>query len=344
MKKRVATQKEIAKRLNISVSSVSRALQNHHTIGLGTRLKVQKLAKELNYEPNQTAIFFQQQRRFTIGVILPELSEYFFSAAITGIEDAAYKHKYTVLIGQSHDNEAKEKQLVTTMKEHRVDGLIVSVSKNTVNLDHFKMLKEYGLPIVFFDRIPALPDIHYVACNVESGTVKAINFLIKKGHKVIGLINGPTSLTASRERLNGYIEGLTKRKIKYDPSLVADTDLSKQSTEEAIGQLLGLKRKPTAIVAFNDYVALDAVQYALKKGFTIYRDLSFVSYANLPMSSYTAFPPLASVEQFPYQQGENATEILLKLLGNEPAGESAYKIILEPELVIHDLQPGRSYV
>src|SRR5213083_2139500 len=124
------TIKEIAKRLNISVSTVSRALHDHHSIGLQTKMRVQQLAKELNYEPNQTAIFFQQRRTFTVGVILPELSEAFFSSAISGIEDCAYKNNYTVIMGQSHDSEDKEKLLIETMKNHRVDGLLISIAKN----------------------------------------------------------------------------------------------------------------------------------------------------------------------------------------------------------------------
>src|SRR5215211_9397817 len=114
------TIKEIAKTLNISVSTVSRALHDHSSIGLRTKMRVKQLAKELNYEPNQTAIFFQQGKTFTIGVILPELSEAFFSSAISGIEDAAHKANYTVLMGQSHDVVDKEKELINAMKKHRV--------------------------------------------------------------------------------------------------------------------------------------------------------------------------------------------------------------------------------
>src|SRR5215217_9203811 len=125
------TLKEIAKKLNISVSTVSRALHDHPTIGLTTRLRVKKMAADLNYEPNQTAIFFQKGKTFTIGVILPDLSEAFFSCAINGIEDTASKNNYTVLLAQSHDDGEKEKKIVETMKNHRVDGLLVSISKNT---------------------------------------------------------------------------------------------------------------------------------------------------------------------------------------------------------------------
>src|ERR1051325_9214606 len=121
MKKPVATIKEIAKRLNVSVSTVSRALHDHHSIGLRTKMRVQQLAKELKYEPNQTAIFFKQRKTFTIGVILPHLSEHFFSSAISGIEDFANTKNYNVLLGQSHDDENREKQIIDTMKNHRVD-------------------------------------------------------------------------------------------------------------------------------------------------------------------------------------------------------------------------------
>lgn len=332
------TLKEIAKRLNISVSTVSRALHDHASIGLRTKMRVKQLAKELDYEPNQTAIFFQQGKTFTLGVILPELSEAFFSTAISGIEDTAYKSKYTVLLGQSHDNEEREKQIVETMKNHRVDGLIVSISKNTTNYDHFKSLKKYNIPIVFFDRIPDIPDINYVACNIQSGTIQAVNFLLKKGFRIIGMINGPDKLVASQQRLEGYLMALKKHRLKYDPNLIISSDLTKEGTYEAMRQLTTMRRKPTAVVAFNDYVALDAIKYARSLKMKINEDITFVSYANLPISHYTDFPPVASVEQYPYEQGQKVTETLLELLSkkDESKTDSHYKIILESHLIIHD--------
>jgi LacI family transcriptional regulator, repressor for deo operon, udp, cdd, tsx, nupC, and nupG len=342
VEKKLPTIKEIAKQLNISISTVSRALHDHPSIGLRTKTRVQELAKQLQYEPNQTAIFFQQGKTFTIGVILPELSEAFFSSAISGIEDAAHKANYTVLLGQSHDSVEKEKQLLDTMKNHRVDGLLVSISKNISNYEHFEALQRYNIPLVFFDRIPKIPNIHYVACNMINGTVQAINFLFKKGHRVIGMINGPEKLPAAKERLDGYIQALTKSRLKYDPALVLNCDLTRESICAVTEKLLSGRRKPTAIVAFNDYVALDAVQQAQKMKLKINKDICFVSYANLPISNYTAFPPLASVEQFPYQQGQKATETLIDLLQKKSNGETEnemntyYKIILESQLVVHD--------
>lgn len=340
MEQKPITIKEIAKRLNISFSTVSRALHDHPNIGLRTKTRVQQLAKELNYEPNQTAIFFQQRKTFTIGVILPELSEAFFSTSINGIEDTAEKNKYTVLLGQSHDSEEREKKILETMKNHRVDGVIISISKNTANYEHFESLKKFGIPVVFFDRIPKMNDIHYVACNMISGTIQAVLYLIKKGHRVIGMINGPEKLFATQERKDGYMQSMTKSRLKFDPSLVVNSDLTLEGTQLAMEELLSSKRKPTAIITFNDYVALDAIQYAQKRKRKINKDICFVSFANLPVSTYSAFPPLASVEQHPYIQGQKATEILMELMNKSkeetPQNEAFYKIIIESQLILHD--------
>jgi LacI family transcriptional regulator len=156
------------------------------------------------------------------------------------------------------------------------------------------------------------------------------------------MINGPEKLPATKERLEGYIQAMTKSRLKYDNNLVLNCDLTKESVIEATEKLLTGKRRPTAIVTFNDYVAMDAVQQARKMKFKINKDICFVSYANLPISHYTAFPPLASVEQFPYQQGQKATETLIELLSRktgtdtEPVNNTYYKIILESQLVVHE--------
>jgi len=342
MENKLPTITEIAKRLNISISTVSRALHNHHSIGLRTKIRVLELAKELNYEPNQTAIFFQQGKTFTLGVILPNLTEGFFSAAISGIEDCASKNNYTVLMGQSHDNVDKEILLMETMRNHRVDGVLISIAKDTTHYEHFESLKRYNIPVVFFDRIPNIPNIHYVACNLVSGTIEAINFLFKKGHRVVGMINGPEKLFASKERKEGYIIAMTKSRLKFDPWLIVNTDLSSERVSAATKELLSSKRKPTAIVTFNDYVALDAVKYAQSQKLRINKDICFVSYANEPWNNYTVFPPLASVEQFPYLQGQKATEILLELLNKKNSknenNHTYYKIILDSQLVVKNKQ------
>ena len=338
MDNKLPTLKEIAKRLKFSVSTVSRALHDHPSIGLRTKMQVQQLAKELNYEPNQSALFFKQQKTHSIGVILPNLKEDFFSQAINGIEDISNKHNYSVLIGQSHDNIDKEKQIVIAMKNHRVDGLIVSISKHTQNYDHFTALEKYNIPVVFFDRVPDLPTVHKVSSDINNGTKQAVEFLVAKGHRRIGMINGPEEMKSCKERMATYMEVLQKKRIKIDLRLIVTTDLTQEQTYDAMEKLLDLKSPPTAILTMNDYVALDAIQYARKAKVKINKDICFVSYANLPITTYLEFPPLASVEQYPYQQAKKATEILFDLLNEENKGKEkpTFKnILIEGELIVH---------
>jgi LacI family transcriptional regulator len=337
MKSKPTTIKDIAKILNISVSTVSRGLKDHPNIGLTLRQKIKKLARDMNYEPNQTAIFLQKGRTQTIGVILPELSEAFFSSAISAIEDTAYKRNYTVLLAQSHDDEALEKSLVEKMRNHRVDGLLVSVGKNTSSYQHFENLRNHNIPVVFFDRIPAMSNIHYVACNMENGTIEAVEYLLKKGHRAIGLINGPSTIYASNERREGYIKAMTKNRLKFDPTLTVSCDLTEAGTRKAVDDLLNSKRKPTAIVTFNDYVALFAIKYIRELNLKLNEDIEFVSYANLPLINFMENVPAASVEQFPYLQGQKAADILLDLLNQKALHiqeqTAYYKIIIDSQLV-----------
>ena len=336
MEQKPATIKEIASRLNVSISTVSRALHNHPSIGLRTKLQVQQLAEELNYEPNQAAISFKQGRTQTIGVILPNLGEEYFSMAINGIEDIATKNKYTVLIGQSHDDVVREQQIVDTMRRHRVDGLIVSLSKTTKTYEHFDQLRNYKIPVVFFDRVPDDKAAYTVSCNLGNSSVELVDWLVSKGHKQIGFIKGPETLIHSGQRLEGYQEGLKKHRLKADSSLVVTTDLSKKKTNDAMQKLLALKIRPTAVIAFNDYVALDAIKYTRDQGLKINKDIFFVSYANLPVTSYMDEPPIASVEQFPYEQAEKATEILLELIQAKGSLEGIpKKTVLESKVVVN---------
>ena len=336
MDQKPATIKEIANRLNVSVSTVSRALHNHSSIGLRTKIQVQSLAKELKYEPNQAAISFKQGRTMILGVILPNLGEEYFSMAINGIEDIATKNKYTVLIGQSHDEVAREEQITEAMRRQRVDGLIVSLSKTTKSFEHFEQLKNYNIPIVFFDRVPDTADAYTVSCNLENSSVELVDWLVANGHKKIGFIKGPDTLIHSKQRLKGYQDGLKKHKLKADKSFIVSTDLSKMKTQDAMHKLLALKTRPTAVIAFNDYVALEATRYTRKQGLKINKDISFVSYANLPITSYLDDPPLASVEQFPYQQAEKAAHILLQLIQSKGVNDHIpRKIVLESKVVVN---------
>ncbi len=339
MDQKPATIKEIAMRLNVSVSTVSRALHNHPSIGLHTRMQVKKLATELHYEPNQAAISFKKGRTFTIGVILPNLGEEFFSMAINSIEDMASKNNYTVLIGQSHDDKEREKKIVETMRKHRVDGLLASISKNTDSYEHFEELKKYKIPVVFFDRVPESKDAYKVSCSLKQSSTEMVDWLIRHSRKRIGFIKGPGSMVSTDERLQGYIQGLAKNNVKIDRNLIVETDLTKNKNIEAIKKLLSLKDVPDAVIAFNDYVAFDSIRYARDMKYKINRDIYFASYANLPVSSYLDDPPIITVEQFPGQQAEKATSILFELIeAKDSAVEIKNKMMLEGRLVINQKQ------
>lgn len=336
MEQKPATIKEIARRLNVSVSTVSRALHNHPSIGIRTKAQVHQLAKELKYEPNQAAISFKKGKTMILGVILPNLSEEYFSIAINGIEDVAIKNNYTVLIGQSHDDVKREEQITEAMRRQRVDGLIVSLSTTTKSYQHFEQLKNYNIPVVFFDRVPDLSWAYSVSCDLESSSVALVDWLVNKGHKHIGFIKGPETLIHSKQRLTGYYEGLKKNKLKADASLVVSTDLSKQKTQDAIHKLLALRNRPTAVIAFNDYVALESIRYCRNQGLKINKDIYFASYANLPVTNYLDEPPVISVEQFPYQQAEKAAAILLNLIDSKgDVFGIPHRTILESKVVVN---------
>lgn len=314
MDSKLPTIKEIAQKLNVSVSTVSRALANHPRIGLGTKERVQKLAKELGYEPNTQAIFFKQKRTFIIGVILPFIREEFFSQAICGIESGAHQHNYTILFGQSYDDAEQEKKVVEIMRKQRVDGLIISLSKNTNDTSHLKSFENHKIPVVFFDRVPDNNNCNKVYCDLYTGTVDIVNWLYNHGCRRIALINGPKKLSASTERLKGYMYGIQRQKLKIDMQLVEVSDFTKESTFTAMSTLLSLKQPPDAIISFNDYVHMDAVQYAHHKKIKINKDILFASFANLPITGYTSYPPKISLEQYPVTQGEKAIEIMVQLL------------------------------
>lgn len=334
MENKLPTIKEIAQRLKVSVSTVSRALSDHPRIGTQTKLRVQQLAKELNYEPNAQAVFLKQRKTSVIGVILPYIREEFFSDAISGIESAAIEYDYTILFGQSYDDPEKENKVIDAMRKQRVDGLIISLSKQTNKYEHLEALEKYEIPVVYFDRVPPFEKANKVYCNLYKGTVEMVGWLFSRGYRRIALINGPDRLQASRERLNGYIEGVSKRKLKIDMQLVEKTDLSKESTRNAVQKLLSLKNPPTAIITFNDYVHMDAVQYAQQQNIRINQDIAFVSYANLPITSYTAFPPLVSVEQYPYGQGVKAMEVMMKIIANKVAGKPWQDVYYQEEMQV----------
>jgi DNA-binding LacI/PurR family transcriptional regulator len=336
-KNKLPTIKEIAKRLNVSASTVSRALHDHPSIGLVTTMRVRKVAEELGYEANKMAIYFKERKTYTIGVIIPDLAEPFFSAALTGVEDAAEASNYNVIIGQSLDNFEREKKIVENMKDHRVDGVLVSLTKETSTYEHFDSLKKYNIPVVFFDRVPGRKDINYVACNLVSGMLQAITKLVTMGHSRIGLINGPAKLAATLQRLEIYFRCLKENNLPMDQDIIVSTTLAKADNLKAMNKLLALDEPPTAVIVFNDYVLLDCMTAVKTSGLEVNKDISFISFANLPIWEYMDSVPLASIEQFANKQATMAAEFLFRLINNatspNPAELPLLQHIIDSEMV-----------
>ncbi|WP_118195630.1 LacI family DNA-binding transcriptional regulator [Albibacterium indicum] len=333
MKNAPPTLKEIAKRLKLSTSTVSRALKDHPSIGLVTTMRVKKLAEELNYEPNNRAIFFKQQKTFTIGVVLPSLSESFFSTAISAIENKATEEDYTVILGQSLDDEKRQSRILETLRKHRVDGIIVSVGKNTSNFEFIETLGKAGIPIVFFDCVPDRADVIRIVSDLKPGIMEAIDTFVSCGHNQIALINGPKTLLASKERLEGYKQGLKKNNILFNKDYVFTSDLSEEDNKRVMSELIALPNRPSAIICFSDYVALDTMKVAKERGLNINQDVSFISFSNFPIWNHIENKPMASIEQFAGKQAEKAAAILFDLI-NERQGVDN-KLISYPSKLIH---------
>lgn len=330
-----ATIKEIARRLKISTSTVSRALNDHPSIGWATTTRVKKVAEELNYVPNQTAIFFKQRKTFTIGVILPSLSEPFFASAISEIENFATEHKYTVIMGQSLDDPEREVKIIETMKKHRVDGILMSMGKNTGDYSFIDSLS--GIPIVFFDCVPDIADVNVVMSNLETGMLEAIDTFVSCGHTAIALINGPATLPASIERAEAFRKGLKNNNLEITEDYITHTDLTTAGNEKAIFKLLNSADRPSAIICFNDFVTLDVMKHVRQKGLSLNHDIHFISYANYPLWKYIENPPMASIEQFPDKQALKASQILLALIDAVDTPDPQ-RIVFDSSLISQDFK------
>ncbi len=331
------TMKEIAKQLGVSITTVSRALQNHPRIGLRTREQVQELVRKLGYLPNASAISLKKRRTFNIGVVLPALTEQFFSLAISGIEDAAMRQGYSVLVVQSRNDFERERAAITSLVKHGVDGIIASVASQTHTYKHFDDIVKHGVPVVFFDRVIKRPTSSCVYSDITAGAFQAVAFLIGRGLTRIALLNGPSTLQATDERLRGYVDALRQHAIPVDIRYIKGVNLAREDTVKKTVELLNLPDPPQAVLAFHDYVALDAMQVCKARGLRINQDISFVSFSNLSFCSYLEYPPIASIEQFPYEMGEKAALILLASL-EKPEGTPRQEVVIPSKLVVREGQ------
>jgi len=335
MKKGV-TIKDIAKKLNMSFSTVSKALSNDLSISILTRERVKSLAAEWNYIPNEAARHFKLNKTFTLGLIIPNLLDQFFVLAINGVEQVAAHKKYNVIVSQSHEDSEKEEKIVDLMIRNRVDGVIAAIAKNTNDMSPFRKLINIGIPVVFIARPPIEP-FNYVYVNSLEGAIKAMDFLFEKGHRRIGHIMGPPSMSVSQLRLEGYKKALLKHSLDFDSSLVKQVDLTPQSTYDVMEQFIEMDLPPTAIYTFKNYISLDAIDYLKSKHPEKLEKIDFVGFGNLPLIQHLDHKPIASIDESPHEMGEEAAQLLFKFIDNDRLQDNMHyeKIQIPCRLVIH---------
>jgi len=325
------TLKYIAQQLNISISTVSRALQNHPRIGLQTRERVQKMAKELDYEPNAIALSLKKQYTKTLGVVVPELTLHFFSLILSGMDDTAFHAGYNLLITQSSENFEREKLQIHNLYKANVDGILIATSKQTADYSYFNQLKSKGFPVVFFSRIH--PDYPSVQSNDRSGAFMATEHLIAKDCKNIAHIAGPWHLQNTHYRVDGYVNALKNYGKSPSIEYLVYSDLERDSNIDAINKLLQLPVIPDAIFCFNDYVAYDIIQVLKEKNIKVGKAILIVGYGNQPIAMHMS-PSLTTIDQQAYQIGQKSVEMMMSILKGDITQKISLASELETKLII----------
>jgi len=330
------TIKDIAKALNFSTSTVSRALRGSYEISTETKKLVLEYAEKINYRPNPVALSLKERKSRAIGVVISEIANTFFSEAINGIESIAYNRGYHVIITQSHESEEREKVNVMHHASRAVDGLLISLSSGTVDLIYLKELYEKGLPIVFFDRITDEINTHKVTANNYLGALHATEHLIFQGFKKIAHITSAPYLSITKERLHGYQEALEKHNIPFNESLIKYCNhggMIAEEVEQAIAELFKSKTKPDAIFTASDRIT--TVCFAALKGIKPKREVGFVGFSNTKVGELFD-PPMTVVQQPAFEIGQTATEMLIQMIESKrPVLEFETKI-LDTELIIRE--------
>jgi DNA-binding LacI/PurR family transcriptional regulator len=328
-----ATIKDIAKTLNISISTVSRALRNAPDIKAETRKAVLALSEELSYQPSRLALSFQQRQTHTIGVIVPNL-DWVLSQMVKGIDEVALEAGYTVMVCQSNESFGREMVNTRRLLESLVDGFIISVSSETKVFDHFRKIQQKNMPMVFFDRV--LPDIEgpRVRLDNQDGGFQATEHLIEQGYRRIAILAGPRNLGIGNERLEGYLAALKKHRIKADPEMIIHCDFNQQKALEATHDLLRRKKRPDAIFAISDRMAIGAMLAIKEWGLQMPQDIGLVGFNNEPAVGLVT-PAISSVEQPAFELGKTAAKLFIECM-HDDSGLLQEDIVLRPKLFIRE--------
>ncbi len=315
MRKDALTIKDIAKEFNLSTSTISRALRDDPTIGASTREKIKKYAHDHNYQPNAMAAGLRTKKSNVIGVILPQISNPFFASILDGMEKAAEENNYTIIISQSNEDVEKEKKNITSLLNARVSGILVSLSKSTVDYTHFEDVIRKHIPLVFFDRICTGLLTDKVVVDDYQGAFQAVEYLIRTGCKRIAFFGSTPHLEITKNRKNGYLDALRKYHIRFDPELVYECD-NWEDAKELTPRVLNGANPPDAIFVINDQAASGVLHAAKKAGKNVPEDLSIITFADGYVAK-NSDAMLTTIDQDGKEIGKQAMELLLSRIQEE---------------------------
>jgi LacI family transcriptional regulator len=338
MKFEALTIKDIAKALDLSISTVSKALRGSHEISEETKQAVLRYARENNYKPNPIAQSLKRGHSRSIGVIVCNIDNNFFSQVINGIESIAQNRGYNVIITQSQENYEKEVSNSDHLSSRSVDGLIISLSAETRDVDHLVKLHEKGLPIVFFDRITDEIRTHRIVANNYKGAYEATQHLLQQGCRRIAHVTSSGSLSITRERLEGYKQALKDAGVAVDDRLIKfcpHSGMIREETQQALTELLQLPERPDAIFTASDRLSTTTLSLLQAMHIPIPCEIALVGYTN-SISAEIFNPSLTSVVQPALEMGKLATEMLLSLIESRRPVTQFEKRILDTELQIRE--------
>lgn len=336
MRKSKITIKELAERLNVSPSTISRALQNHPSIGKKMTAEVHQLAKKLGYYPNTVAANLRRKKTNLIGVLIPRIDRYFQSSAIAGIEEVASKAGYYVIIFQSNNSYQREKENARMLLTSQADGIIACLALETNNYDHLAVFKENNIPLVFFDRVCNEIETHKVIIDDFSAAIKATEHLISIGCRRIAHIAGNQHMAIFRDRLRGYQEGLRKNDIPFEEELICFTeDLSIMEGTQATQRFLDMPVIPDGIFCSNDTSAISAIQTIKKAGLNVPDDIAVVGFSNTP-TSLIIEPALTTIDDHAFEMGQAAARLVIRQIEESQQNIATETIIIRNDLIVRE--------
>lgn len=336
MKKKKTTIHDIAKHLDITASTVSRALKNSSRISDKTKKSVRATAKKLNYQPNNIAAALRKGKSNVIGIIIPMADRNFFASVIRGIEEIVNDAGYNVIICQSNDSTEKEISNINTLLESQVDCIMASYAKSTTDFEHYKGIIERDVPLILFDRLhESLEslDVDAVVIDDYMGAYKATQHLIDQGCRRIVHFSGPEHVSIYKERKRGYKEALIQNNIDVDENLILESDLKLEAGKQMTEKIMQWDHLPDAIFSSSDYAAIGAMQVLKSNEIEIPGKVAIVGFSNEPFTSFIE-PPLSTVEQHSKKIGQYAANLFLDIAKKNKGEHTATKTVLSPELII----------